>query len=209
MHPADGEGLAPTARYDRKDAFYRRAKDEGRRSRAAFKLEDLLRRAPSLARNAAVLDLGCWPGGWLEVLAQRIGPEGRIVGVDLQPTDPVAAAQVRILTLDMCAPESLEPIRAALGRPADAVLCDASPKLTGVRDVDLAAIDEIYAAALSIARALLRPRGFLIVKGFPGQESDLFRKELKRHFADVHEIRPEGKRTTSKEFYWVACQRRG
>jgi len=155
-----------------------------------------------------VLDLGCWPGGWLEVLAQQIGPEGRIVGVDLQETPPLAAPQVTVLTLDFCAPESLEKIRAALGRPADALLCDASPKLTGVRDVDLAAIEEIYTAALAIAESLLAPRGFMIVKGFPGQESDLFRKQLRRRFADVHEIRPEGRRTTSKEFYWVAGTRR-
>jgi len=167
-----------------------------------------LRRAPRLARDAAVVDLGCWPGGWLEVLAKQIGPEGRIVGVDVQPTEALAARQVVVLTLDMCAPESLEPIRAALGRPADAVLCDASPKLTGVKDVDLAAIEEIYAAALGIAESLLAPRGFLIVKGFPGQESDLFRKQLKRRFGDVHEIRPEGKRTTSKEFYWVCSGKR-
>ena len=155
-----------------------------------------------------MLDLGCWPGGWLEVLAQQIGPEGRIVGVDLQETPPLAAPQVTVLTLDFCAPESLEKIRAALGRPADALLCDASPKLTGVRDVDLAAIEEIYTAALAIAESLLTPRGFMIVKGFPGQESDLFRKQLRRRFADVHEIRPEGRRTTSKEFYWVAGTRR-
>ena len=167
-----------------------------------------MRRAPPLARNAAVLDLGCWPGGWLEVLAQRIGPQGRIVGVDLQPTDPLAAPQVAVLQLDFCEPAALEPIRVALRRPADAVLCDAAPKLTGVRDVDLAAIEEIYAAALALAEALLTPRGFLIVKGFPGQESDLFRKELKRKFASVSEVRPEAKRATSKEFYWIAFQRR-
>jgi len=155
-----------------------------------------------------VLDLGCWPGGWLEVLAQRIGPGGRIVGVDLQETSPLAAPQVTVLTLDFCAPEALEPIRAALGRPADAVLCDASPKLTGVKDVDLGAIEEIYTAALALAESLLAPRGFLVVKGFPGRESDLFRKELRRRFADVHEVRPEGKRTTSKEFYWVVSQRK-
>ena len=106
----------------------------------------------------------------------------------------------------MCAPEALPAIQAALGRRADAVLCDASPKLTGIRDADLAALEEIYLAALALAEALLTPRGFLIVKGFPGQESDLFRKELKRRFSSVHEVRPEGKRTTSKEFYWVASQ---
>ena len=155
-----------------------------------------------------MLDLGCWPGGWLEVLAQRIGPEGRIVGVDLQETPALAAPQVTVLTLDFTAPESLETLRAALGRPADAVLCDASPKLTGVRDVDLGAIEEIYQAAFALAESLLSPRGFLIVKGFPGQESDLFRKELRKKFGSVSEVRPEGKRVTSKEFYWVASQRK-
>ena len=152
-----------------------------------------------------MLDLGCWPGGWLEVLAQRLGPDAKIVGVDLQPTDAIAPT-VEILVLDMCAPEALPAIQAALGRKADAVLCDASPKLTGIRDADLAALEEIYVAALALAEALLTPRGFLIVKGFPGQESDLFRKELRRKFASVHEVRPEGKRATSKEFYWVASQ---
>jgi 23S rRNA (uridine2552-2'-O)-methyltransferase len=152
-----------------------------------------------------VLDLGCWPGGWLQVLAQRLGPDARIVGVDLEPTDPIAA-NVTVLALDMCAPEALPAIQAALGRKADAVLCDASPKLTGIRDADLAGLEEIYLAALGLAEALLLPRGFLVVKGFPGQESDLFRKELKRRFSSVHEVRPEGKRTTSKEFYWVASQ---
>jgi 23S rRNA (uridine2552-2'-O)-methyltransferase len=154
-----------------------------------------------------VLDLGCWPGGWLQVLAARLGPDARIVGVDLEPTDPIAA-NVEVLALDMCAPEALPAIQAALGRRADAVLCDASPKLTGIRDADLAGLEEIYLAALALAEALLTPRGFLIVKGFPGQESDLFREELKRRFSSVHEVRPEGKRTTSKEFYWVASGRR-
>ncbi len=166
-----------------------------------------MRRAPKLARDAAVVDLGCWPGGWLEVLAQRIGPEGRIVGVDIQPTEALPAPQVTVLELDLCAPESLDAIRAALGRPADAVLCDASPKLTGVKDVDLGAISEIYDAALAISESILAPWGFFVAKGFPGQESDLFRKELRRRFGSVHEIRPEGKRVTSKEFYWV-CERR-
>ena len=126
-----------------------------------------------------------------------------MVGVDLAETDPVAP-NVSVLALDMTEPESVERIATALGRPADAVLCDAAPKLTGVRDVDLAAIEELYTAALQIARRTLSPGGFVIVKGFPGQESDLFRKELRRVFAKVGEIRPEGKRATSKEFYWVA-----
>jgi 23S rRNA (uridine2552-2'-O)-methyltransferase len=154
-----------------------------------------------------VVDLGCWPGSWLEILAAQVGPEGKVVGVDLQPTDAVAA-NVAILTGDFTEPAVHEAIRDALGRPADAVLSDASPKLTGVRDVDLASIEELYHAALALAESLLGPKGFLVVKGFPGQESDLFRKELRRKFATVHEVRPEAKRATSREFYFVASERR-
>ena len=159
--------------------------------------------APPLRRSSAVLDLGCWPGSWLQVLSERVGPEGRVVGVDLESTDAVAP-NVTVLALDMTEPGTHDAIAAALGRPADAVLCDAAPKLTGVRDVDLAAIEEIYTAALALARSVMSPAGFLVVKGFPGQESDLFRKELRGAFAKVGEVRPEGKRSTSKEFYWVA-----
>ena len=162
-----------------------------------------MKRAPPLRRGAAVVDLGCWPGSWLQLLSERVGPEGRVVGVDLEPTDSVAL-NVTVLALDMTEPETASAIAAALGRPADAVLCDAAPKLTGIKDVDLASIEELYAAAFQIARQVMKPTGFLIVKGFPGQESDLFRKELRRAYAKVDEVRPEGKRATSKEFYWVA-----
>ena len=139
------------------------------------------------------------------VLAERVGPDGRVVGVDLEPTDAVAP-NVVVLALDMTEPATHDAVAAALGRPADAVLCDAAPKLTGIRDVDLAAIEELYAAALALAQRVLRPDGFLIVKGFPGRESDAFRKQLRRAFARVDEVRPEGKRSTSKEFYWLAVK---
>ncbi len=137
-------------------------------------------------------------------LAERVGPEGRVVGVDLEPADAVGP-NVVVLVGDFCEPAAQDEIAAALGRPADAVLCDAAPKLAGIRDVDQAAIEELWVAALALARRILRPGGFMIVKGFPGQEGDLFRKELRRAFAEVQEVRPEGKRATSKEFYWIAA----
>lgn len=151
-----------------------------------------------------MLDLGCWPGSWLVTLAERVGPEGRVVGVDLKETEAVGPNAV-VLVRDFTEPAAQDEIAAALGRPADAVLSDAAPNLTGVRDVDQGAIEELWLAALALARRVLRPGGFMIVKGFPGPEGDLFRKQLRREFADVHEVRPQAKRTTSKEFYWVAA----
>jgi 23S rRNA (uridine2552-2'-O)-methyltransferase len=195
------------ARYEPRDRFYERAHEAGYRSRAVFKLQDLLKRAGGLRRGARVLELGAWPGGWLQILAEAVGPQGHVVGIDLRAIDPIEG--VHVLELDMTEPQSLEPIRAALeGRPADAVLSDAAPTLTGIRDVDRAAAEEIYEATLRIIGELLRPGGFLIAKGFPGPGADALRKELRRAFERVTEVRPEGKRKTSQEFYWLALGHR-
>jgi len=83
--------------YERKDAAYRRAKQEGYRSRAAYKLEELDRRFKLLARGARVVDLGCWPGAWLQVAARRVGPTGRVVGIDVKSAEPIAADHVAIV----------------------------------------------------------------------------------------------------------------
>ncbi len=195
------------ARYQRKDAYYRKAKQSGYRSRAAYKLEELLRKLPTLRRGGAAVDLGCWPGAWLQVLAERIGPEGRIVGVDLQATEPLADP-VRILQFDFTESGAAERIVEALdGRHADLLLCDAAPKLTGVRDVDRAALEELWEAALHIVEGCLDPAGGIVIKGFPGAPADAFRKLLRARFGRVSEVRPEAKRPSSNEFYWVALPR--
>jgi 23S rRNA (uridine2552-2'-O)-methyltransferase len=149
------------------------------------------------------VDLGCWPGAWLQILAERVGPEGRVVGVDLRDTDPLGDP-VEILTLDFTEPEGQERIVTALGRPASLVLSDAAPKLTGIADVDRAGLEELFEGALQVAERVLEPQGCLVVKGFPGPPADEFRVRLRSRFRAVSEVRPKGKRGTSKEFYWVA-----
>ena len=151
-----------------------------------------------------MVELGCWPGGWLQVLAERVGPDGRVVGVDIEEVEPLADAPVALLRLDFTEPDAPERIAAALGCPADAVVCDAAPKLSGIRDVDRAALEELWEGALRVADAVLAARGALVLKGFPGPESDALRSTLRRRFGHVSEVRPEGKRNTSKEFYWLA-----
>jgi 23S rRNA (uridine2552-2'-O)-methyltransferase len=172
-----------------------------------YKLDDLLRRAGKLPSGATVVELGCWPGGWLQRLCEMVGPSGRIVGVDVQPFEPLGETVIP-LVLDVTEPDAVERIASALGRPAHAVLSDAAPKLSGIADVDRSASAELCAAALAVALRVLRPKGFLIVKDFPGPESKAFGAELRRAFARVAEVRPEGRRATSKEFYWLAQQMR-
>lgn len=137
------------------------------------------------------------------MLAEQVGPEGRVVGVDRQALEPLGDPVV-LIQLDLTAPEAPERIAEALGRPADALFCDAAPQLSGVREVDRAAIEELHEGALSVAETVLRPRGSLVIKGFPGPESDRFRSRLRARYPRVIEVRPEARRSTSKEFYWLA-----
>ena len=129
-----------------------------------------------------------------------------MLGVDLQRVDELPPP-VMLLELDFTEPAAPEQIAVALGRPADLLVSDAAPKLTGIRDVDRAAQEELYAGALAVADRAAAPGAPLVIKGFPGPEADAFRAELRRRFGSVSEVRPEGKRSTSKEFYWVAQPR--
>jgi len=158
---------------------------------------------PSLRRESRVVELGCWPGSWLQILAQRVGSQGVVVGVDLVPVDPLPPP---VLTLvgDFCEAGVRESIAEALGGRADLVLSDAAPKLSGIADVDRGAMEELHHAALALCDRVLGEAGSLVMKAFPGPEADSVRTELRRRFARVAEVRPEGKRSTSKEFYWVA-----
>jgi 23S rRNA (uridine2552-2'-O)-methyltransferase len=136
------------------------------------------------------------------VLAARVGPEGRVLGVDTRDIDPVDGSVV-LLALDFTEPDAPERIAEALGREADVILSDAAPHLTGVKDVDRAAMEEIHLSVLGIAERLLRPGGRIVLKAFPGPETDRLRKELRSRFGSVSEVRPEGKRSTSSEFYLI------
>ena len=156
-----------------------------------------------LPRGARVLELGCWPGGWLQVLAERVGPRGRVVGVDLDEVEPLGPP-VELIRGDLTRPEVRERIAERLGGPARLVLCDAAPKLSGVADLDRARMEEIHEAALETCERVLEPAGGLILKAFPGPESQAVRRELKRRFGRVRELLPEGRRASSREFYWVA-----
>lgn len=192
------------ARYERKDRFHQRAKREGYRSRAAYKLLEIQRRTDLLRPGQRVLDLGCWPGGWLQVAAARVGPGGRVAGVDLAEIDPpLDLANAVAWVGDLADPAVRASLVAELGGPADVVLSDAAPKLTGVRATDRAREEGLLEAIEAALPELLRPGGSLLLKLMEGPEAQAIERRLRARFERVRSLRPEASRKGTTERYWL------
>jgi 23S rRNA (uridine2552-2'-O)-methyltransferase len=191
--------------YERKDAVYRRAKREGFRSRAAFKLEELDASFALLKPGMRVVDLGCWPGGWLQVCADRVGPRGRVVGLDVAETAEVARPNVVSLVGDVHDDAVVGRVREALGGPADVVLSDLAPKLSGIATTDAARHADLVRRAIELARAWLLPKGALLVKLFMDAEYQALVRDLRAAFATVKTRKLSTTRKGSAELY--ACGR--
>jgi 23S rRNA (uridine2552-2'-O)-methyltransferase len=191
--------------YDRKDTFYRRAKQEGYRARSAYKLLELNREFHFLKPGGLVIDLGSWPGGWVQVAAELVGKTGKVIGIDLVALEPLPFANVTLLQGDATDPAQQEKILTLLGGPADVLLSDMAPKLSGIKEVDDARAMELCRAALACARVLLRPGGILVLKVFMGPEYKKFLLEMRALFATVKTTRPEATRKGSAETYVFAA----
>ena len=196
------------ATYEPHDKFYRKARAMGLPSRAAFKIEEILARNRLVPKNAKIVDLGCAPGGWLAILAQAVGPGGRVVGVDLAPVKNPPAGAITIagdiLDASVAARAAHE-----LGGRANLVTSDLAPKLTGIAARDEARSRELIDAALAFAVAILAPGGAMVAKLFMGAEFKQVVDSFKRHFVNVEVTRTKASRPGSSELYIVARDFRG
>ncbi len=199
---ATGSGGGKSSGYDRKDAYYRRAKEEGYRSRAAYKLIEVNDRQRLIPRGGRILDLGCWPGGWLQVATAAAGPSATVVGVDLQETDPVPGAT--IFCGDILEQDVRVKIRAATpGGRYDLVLSDLSPNLSGIRARDEARGAELNDMTLSVAAELLAPGGKLLMKTFMGTETEEMLRNARQIMAGVRMTALHASRKGSGEHYLI------
>jgi len=190
--------------YNPQDRYFKKAKQEGYRSRAAYKLLELQERYRILKAGEGVIDLGAAPGGWLQVAAKVVGQNGKVIGVDLESIQPLPARNVILLCGDIRSEPIQQRIRELIGGPAHCVLSDLAPKLSGIRDADMARCLELNRTALAVARQLLRRGGLLLVKSFISDDLQLFTAELKQHFSAVQRTKPEATRQGSSEFYFFA-----
>ncbi|HHN77637.1 MAG TPA: RlmE family RNA methyltransferase [Phycisphaerales bacterium] len=182
------------------DKYFKQAKREGYLARSAYKLIELDDRRRLLRPGDTVLDLGCAPGSWLQVAAERVGPRGRVVGIDLNPVAGSFGPNVRTIVGDFT---EIDP--AALlddGRPANVVLSDMAPKTTGHGDhFHSVRLCERIVAALPV---LLRPGGSLVMKVFEGEAFPPLLAEVRALFRDVKTIKPRATREMSRETYITA-----
>jgi len=189
------------------DPWVAEAKSRGYRSRAAFKLLQLDEKAGLLRRGARVVDLGAAPGGWTQVAVEKVGAEGRVVGIDLLPIDPVPGAD--LLALDFLDPAAPDLLRERLGGGADVVLSDMAAATTGHAATDHLRIIALAEAALDFAESVLAPGGHFVAKVFQGGSEKGLLDRMKRDFEKVRHVKPAASRAESAELYVVASGFRG
>ncbi len=158
-----------------------------------------------LRRGQKVFDLGCWPGGWLQHAAAQVGPGGRVVGIDRAAIDPpLGLSNVTVLEGDLAEAGTAERLREALGGRADVVLSDAAPKLTGLRDRDRAAEEDLLCVIEALLPALLRPGGDLLLKILEGPEAQEVDRRIRRVFRSAKAVKLKATRKGSSERYLLA-----
>jgi 23S rRNA (uridine2552-2'-O)-methyltransferase len=191
--------------YQRPDHYTRQAKERGFAARSVFKLEDIDRRTKLLKRGQRVLDLGAAPGSWSQYAAERIGPEGRLLAVDLFPFAHPVGQNVTFLEGDALA---LDPKELSLFAPYDVVLSDMAPRTTGTREADQARSFELFMRALELAATLLAKGGGFVGKIFMSGDFPSAKRRVRELFAEERTMRPEGTRDQSFEIFVAGLGRR-
>jgi 23S rRNA (uridine2552-2'-O)-methyltransferase len=200
------------AQYQRRDRFFKKAKQERFAARSIYKLEEIDRRHHVIKKGARVVDLGCAPGSWLQYLATAVGPSGRVLGYDIEPVSVSAGphVQTRVIDVDTLTPGAIRRELAAMiggGEDpvrVDALLSDMAPKLSGIRDADQARSVHLADCAFQLARALLVEGGVFVAKVFQGRDTDELVGRVKKAFEEVRILKPEATRAGSREVFIVA-----
>ena len=185
----------------KKDYYYRKAKEEKYRSRAAYKLFQAIEKYHFIRNGDVVIDLGAAPGGWVQAARKIVGSKGFVLGVDLKPIEPFPQSNVRTIISDISEQETLEQILTMVPKKADVVISDASPNISGIWEVDHARQIDLAHKSLEIALETLKPSGNFFAKVFEGDLLNDFIGKMKKHFEVVRIIKPKASRAKSSEIF--------
>ncbi|HEY5682392.1 MAG TPA: SAM-dependent methyltransferase [Sulfuricaulis sp.] len=183
-----------------KDQYVKRARQEGARSRAFYKLEEIDRRDRLLRLGMTVVDLGAAPGGWSQYVKSRIGDSGRLLALDILPMQPIVG--VDFIEGDFTQQPVLDLLIQRLhGKAADLVISDMAPNITGMASVDQSRVMNLAELALDFADKTLKPGGSLLIKTFQGAGFNEFHVQMRRRFEKLVSRKPSASRAESKEIY--------
>jgi len=192
----------------KREYYYRKAKEEKFRSRAAYKLLQAVKKRQFITLGDVVVDLGAAPGGWTQASRKIVGSEGFVLGVDLKRIRPFGQPNVRVVTGDVTDPQTIEQIKKLLPRQADVVISDVAPNISGIWELDHARQIDLARQSLRIATSILRPGGHFFVKVFQGDMLNDLVREVKQNFAFAKLIKPKASRAKSAELYLLGMNLR-
>ena len=185
----------------KRDYYYRKAKEEKYRSRAAYKLFQANEKYHFIREGDVVVDLGAAPGGWMQAARKIVGTKGYVLGVDLKSIEPFPERNVKAIIGDITEAETVKQILEFLPGKADVVISDASPNISGIWELDHARQIDLAQKALEIALETLKPHGNFFVKVFQGDMLEDFIGKVRQHFKDVKVIKPKASRAKSSEIF--------
>lgn len=193
--------------YNPRDHYFKKAKDQNFAARSVFKLEEIDQKLKIIHPNNKILDLGASPGSWSQYCSKKIGPNGRILGVDLTamniklPNAQFIQADLRDLNLETVFKEH------GFNEPFDVVLSDMAPKTTGIRITDQARSFELCELALNVARKFLKKDGHFVCKLFHSDDFTTLRDQIKKEFNRFEAVKPDSTRKISKEIFLVGIKK--
>ncbi len=186
------------------DYYYKKAKEEEYRSRATYKLQQVAEKHRFIESGDIVVDLGAAPGGWLQAARKIVGEKGFVLGVDTKEIAPLDRPNVHTILGDITDSDMPNRIRAIIPRPADIVISDVSPSISGIWELDHARQIELAEYSLRIAMQIMRDGGNFFVKVFQGDMFDHFLGKVRKHFGTVKVVKPKASRAESAEVYVLA-----
>ena len=186
------------------DPYHKQAKLQGYRARSAFKLKQMDNKFRFLKPGIKVLDIGAAPGSWLQIVSERIGDTGTVIGVDLDEIKPLGLPNIKTIQGNILDEETQKKIRNLVGKRLDVVIADISPNVSGNWDIDQYNQLELARMSMIIAKKLLFRKGWFITKVFQGIDYDEFLRDVKASFKSVKVFKHSASRKSSAEIYLIA-----